>query len=380
MKTKSSYIYSICIGLFFIALISVPLLADLLNINKTEAISKQENRVLSGRPTFKVSLLDPYPTAYEQFYNDHFPWRKELSNYLAREIDYKFFKRPPDHDGLYVGKDGWLFTGYERQYWEGTNTYTREEVNSIVAVLHKRTMDYRKKGIRFYVIVPPMKSEIYPEKNPPDYYKRIDSIMTDVIMAAILKDTSITLICGKEALLQAKEKGLLYNITDNHWNYRGAYYAYVKLLERIHRDFSVVYPLTFQDFSFKDSLQPGGNLASQSGLEDIDTEHVPMVKIKNTRAYPAIRVGYPLPPEFTGNTGLEKIWQVNDPALPKAIIIRDSYGEHLIPFISENFRRSIFFFDGWYYGPNWEMMDKEKPDVVILEIFAPHFKYLLRWK
>jgi hypothetical protein len=360
--------------------ISAPLSMDYLNLTKTDSISKQENRTLAPEPPFNISLLDPYPAAYENFFNDHFPYRRELTNFLNNDINLKIFNHLNEHDGLNVGKDGWLFAGYEQEYWEGTNKYKRNEIRTIVSVLHTRTMEYRKRGIRFYVLVPPMKSEIYPEQNPPFFYRGPDSVMTDLILAAIRKDTSIALVIGKEALLQNKDKGLLFYATDSHWNNRGAYYAYRSLFERIHKDFPRVNPLTFRDIEFHDSLQEGAFLAKQYGIQDLVTENVPEIRYKHQRAYPGVRVGYALPPPFTGNNWSEKIRLVKDSSLPKALVIHDSYGDRLIPLISENFRRTIFFFDAWYYGPNWEIIDKEKPDLVIMEIFAPHFRYLLRWK
>jgi hypothetical protein len=342
------------------------------NLVKQDTISKQENRMLASKPEFDINLLDPYPVTYEKFYNDHFPFREPLSNFQTREIKLKLLNRPPDINGIFVGKDGTLFTMYERQYWQGTNEYTRDDVRGIAGILHKRALDYRARGIKFYIISPPMKSDIYPELNPPFYFRVADSVMEDLVAAALKKDTLIKFVCGKDILLHCKDKGLLFRVADSHWNERGAYYTYVSLMGLIHKDFPLVTPLKTSEFTFTDTVVSEG-LAVHIGLGGFYKEHIPKIKLKNKRAHPGAKTGWEPPPEFKGNTGLETVKVVDDPALPEAIIVHDSYGATLIPFLAENFRKSVFLFDGWHYGPNWEIVDKEKPDIVILEIFSAHW-------
>jgi hypothetical protein len=379
MKQILILIYSVIISALFLAWISVPCTIRIFNLVKQDTISKQENRMLAKKPEFNIDLLDPYPVTYEKFYNDHFPFRKLLANFQTREIRLKLLNRPPDLEGLYVGKDGWLFTLYERQYWQGTNKYTRDDVKTIAGILHKRALEYRARGIKFYIISPPMKSDVYPEQNPPFYYRVADSVMEDLVAAALKKDTIIKFVCGKDVLLHCKNKELLYRVADSHWNEKGAYFAYANLMDLIHKDFPSVTPLKTSQFTFTDTVVSEG-LAVRLGLEGIYKEHIPKIRLKNKRSHSGEKTGWEPPPEFKGNTGLETVRLVDNPALPKAIIIDDSYGETLMPFLSENFRKSVFLFDGWHYGPNLEIVDKEKPDIVILEIFSAHWTELYRWK
>ena len=43
-----------------------------------EKIDLEENRTLHEIPKFKLAKLDPFPRAFENYYNDHFPYRKQL--------------------------------------------------------------------------------------------------------------------------------------------------------------------------------------------------------------------------------------------------------------------------------------------------------------
>ncbi|MBK6283027.1 MAG: hypothetical protein IPF54_10535 [Draconibacterium sp.] len=54
--------------------------------------------------------------------------------------------------------------------------------------------------------------------------------------------------------------------------------------------------------------------------------------------------------------------------LPNAVIIRDSFGDALMPYLQNSFHYSTFIWDGWNYSFNLEVIQKEKPDVVIYMI------------
>ena len=53
--------------------------------------------------------------------------------------------------------------------------------------------------------------------------------------------------------------------------------------------------------------------------------------------------------------------------LPQALVLRDSFGEALIPFLAESFRRTVYV---WQDAPTFDrdLVVKERPDVVIQEM------------
>jgi hypothetical protein len=58
----------------------------------------------------------------------------------------------------------------------------------------------------------------------------------------------------------------------------------------------------------------------------------------------------------------------------RILIIRDSFGDHLVPFISEIFDESVFIFDGWRYELNDSIVEIVKPDIVIYLGLETHIK------
>jgi len=55
----------------------------------------------------------------------------------------------------------------------------------------------------------------------------------------------------------------------------------------------------------------------------------------------------------------------DDAKLPRAVMFRDSYATHLIPFLSEYFQRIVYV---WRYHFDRALIERERPDVVIEEM------------
>ena len=54
--------------------------------------------------------------------------------------------------------------------------------------------------------------------------------------------------------------------------------------------------------------------------------------------------------------------EVADPALPKLVMFRDSFGSALVPLLAEHFQRSVFL---WQYDFDPAVILQEKPDYVV---------------
>ena len=57
--------------------------------------------------------------------------------------------------------------------------------------------------------------------------------------------------------------------------------------------------------------------------------------------------------------------EINDDALPRAVMTHNSFALSLIPFLSENFCRIVYY---WQFEFEPEVILREKPDVVIQQI------------
>ena len=90
--------------------------------------------------------------------------------------------------------------------------------------------------------------------------------------------------------------------------------------------------------------------------------------------------GYLSPKGFPYTDDYEIQMQTGDTTLPNAIIIRDSFTDALLPFLAEGFNRSTFIFDAWEYGNNFNIIEIEKPQIVIYIVLESNLNSLLDYK
>lgn len=369
-------IFSILISGFFILFLFLQIINDEFHFSKEKTISKSENRTLAAKPDFIIEKLDPFPKRYEKYYNDHFLFREEM-NYYLNYFNYLFFNRSAMPEFCTVGKNGWLFlTLNEKPLYTGKVDFTKVQIDSIIKGLIDRNKWLSDQGIKLYVAIPPVKAEIYPEYLPDDYLHVEGLTSTEKITEAIKKHPEINFIDLVPPLIEGKKNERIYNLYDNHWNSKGAFIAYREIISKIRKDFpSTGYPER-DDIIFKDTVHDGGNLATALNLQELLREKDFIPCIKNERGHPAKLAGYKAPPNWEWI--FERVWQVDDGKLPKAVVIRDSYTNAMIPFLKENFSKSVYIFDEWQYRFHPEIIKNEKPDLVILIIFEPHLRNLLK--
>jgi len=64
----------------------------------------------------------------------------------------------------------------------------------------------------------------------------------------------------------------------------------------------------------------------------------------------------------------------NNNGLPKLVMFRDSFADGLIPYLSENFSRSVYV---WKPKVDLQVIEQEKPDIVIFEVAERYLGSLL---
>jgi hypothetical protein len=64
----------------------------------------------------------------------------------------------------------------------------------------------------------------------------------------------------------------------------------------------------------------------------------------------------------------------NNPLLPRVLVFRDCFTDELIPFLSENFNRTVYVDTHEF---DLEIIKKEKPDIFIHQIIEKFLRALL---
>jgi hypothetical protein len=336
---------------------------------KPPQVNKREKRQLTPKPSFHIDSISSFPPNYEKHLNDYFPGREFIIRLRSR-LYYDIFFKSVFPDKIVLGKENWLFKPGERKVVEGKTVTEATSLKEIKDILHKRSALYRSKGIDLYIVLVPMKSDIN-RAWLPDYYSLTkNNIFTDEIAAALNADTSLKVIDTKPALLRSNVQGDVFYKTDFHLSEKGAILAYKEIMNRIKKDYPDLTILKDNDFSLRPSNVVSGNDAIELGLDGYLTENYYYYDFKNPRSKEVPKVGYPPPAGFGLTDYYEIVYENKNKNLPKVLVIRDSFFHLLVPMISESFSRSVFIWDKWQYGANLKIVENEKPDVVILEMYS----------
>jgi len=349
----------------FLIMTSFPMINN--NIHVFVDGKDTENRALAEKPEFDFTNLDAFPKRYDAFYNDHFTLRNNLT-YLHSSIAFYGFGKSPIPEKAFVGLDGFLFMKKnELEIYRGTNLYTKDELVSLKQEYEYRVGYLRERKIKYYLIIAPIKPSIYPEYIPLSIYKINSFNKTDQLVDLVKDMDGLTLIDLRQHLINSKGDTLLYYKTDNHLNELGAFYACQEINKYLVQDFPNIQQIELDEYSIEISERKGGNIARIIGMEDDFKDIEIKFKLHDSK-YEAKKIkkrGYPVPPSFPYKSSYEIVMKTKDKSLPKALIVRDSYGNKIFPFLSRSFSESVYIFDGWHYKLNKPILKKENPDVFI---------------
>jgi len=361
----------------FVILLLIPELNSVFGfISDTENL---ENRKLNDRPEFILAKLDPFPEAYEKYYNDHF-FMRNFMNKLWSEFSIKYLKKSPSPKSI-IGKNGWLYmTERELETYLAKNLFSKSELDSFVTEISNRVKYLESIGTKYYFVVAPTKYSIYPEYLPNMYQIEQRKTRTDQIINALSDVQGVNIIDLRETLLKHKLDYEMFKHTDNHWNSYGAYFAYREIIDRIRDDFPDVIPAyPLDSFKIEELNVKGGNIATIINGEYIFREtHQPEIKFINQKIYEGNPGNYPVTKGFPYPYEYEKVDSTALQNAPKVLIIRDSFGNALMPFLSANFSESVYIFDAWQYKLNKDIVDNEKPDIFIQLSLECHYHNLLK--
>ena len=127
--------------------------------------------------------------------------------------------------------------------------------------------------------------------------------------------------------------------------------------------------LAIPDPEIQESNRQGGDIAAMLSMSQVMEDTEVSLSWKN--------IPSPLPfnPVYVAEEGKESAgFIMNNSKLPKLLMLRDSFGNALIPSLSERFSRSVFL---WTHSIDRAVVEQEKPDIIILEIVERNLDHLL---
>lgn len=354
------------ITFLFIGGLFVPLVVLLLS--EQSDISTIEKRRLAGLPKLEISYksIKGYPKKFAAFLEDHFGFRNEIIG-LHNYVYCKVLGISPSR-AVVAGKSGWYFlnmNGAVSDYL-GRIRYDNLTLHRMESLLEDRREWLNRKGIKYLFLPIPNKEMVYEEFLPDILRKHKGKSKYDQIVAFLEKSNYPDYIDGKRVLLAQKKAENIYFRTDSHWNALGAYAFYRELVYRLQLWFPWMKPLAEVD-SLQWRSGASGDVAALMHVHGKVTESVPGMPVVlscqplATRRMKEIR-----------NVG--QYSHIPDHRLPvttgcksgkgKALVIHDSFGEGLKPFLNQHFKEIIYV-----HYMNFEvakrLIEDEHPDIVL---------------
>jgi len=328
------------------------------------ASESNENRSLAEIPKLDLNYLDPFPSQYDSYFNDHFSLRNQILAWHAT-INFKYFNKSPLPEKVFFGKKDWLFLMKDEfEEYRRTNQFSTEDMEKIVNEMVYRKKYLDDKNISLLFVIAPIKYNIYPEYLPTglNYFNKPSR--SHEVRDALIQN-GINTLDLTNMLIQEKSDELLYYKTDNHWNKLGGFYASRAIIDEIRQEYPQVPKLELENYTISKKTIDGKNLAQMIGLrenfEDISYSLVP----DTSKAVKAPKANYTVPQWFSYPKEYELVFTTSNNSLPSMLFIRDSFGNAAMPYLSECFDRSVFIFDRWNYTSNEHIIENENPDIVV---------------
>jgi hypothetical protein len=340
------------------------LLASLILVGTLGMFTRWANPVdlLAGA---NFSNMVDFPRNYGKSFNRNFAFRDMLIR-----LDYwtrYFILQETVYPQVLLGSQGWMYYTDEGNldYYQRVKPLTTEQTTIIAENLVNIQDSLAKKNITFLFVIAPNKESIYPEYLPAGIMRADNPTWADQIIQS-LSGKNVNVLDLRQILLAEKQNAPVYFKTDTHWNPVGARAAYDAILTALQPGHPILTPHPLSDFDQIDEIS-SGDLA---GLIHLKGEVSEPITALHARFEKPSR-GLKNPPAG------QMITVMPDPALPKAVIFRDSFFNGLQPFTSEHFSRVVYVSDLVY---NPDLVAEEQPDIVILEVAERYLNLLVETK
>ncbi len=237
------------IDVIFLTIFFILLFVPMLKIDNVSTFSKQEGRSLAKyKPLIKKGhkINYNYGKDFDNWFNDRFFLRNIITG-IYSDFKYKLaYNYYENTKGFINKKNHWISDIYDP---EAEDIYKKEKAFTIYNI-NKLKEFCNKHNIKFYIIIVPRKEEIYTKELYP-IVKNIKKYKeTKKLIHYIKKQTNVEVIYPYDELKQLQKTGYSYFKTDHHWTDEGAYLGYLKLMEKVKKDFPDIKIAKENDFHY----------------------------------------------------------------------------------------------------------------------------------
>lgn len=353
-------------GLFIAFIFTSPLITL---IKEDALVSEFEKRRLAQFPelNFTLQSLLKFPRQFEEYFNDHLGGRDAFIS-LHNTFNFRVLKKSPITSAT-VGEQEWLFFNADGELLDFMGLMQKDfsTLEGYRHVLEDRRDWLAKFGVRYLFLPVPNKMMVYEEFLPLRVRQEKGVTVYDQVMDHMRKYSDFTdYLDLKAILLKAKEERPIYFRTDSHWNLDGSLVADRFIIQHLQRWFPQLQTLELSDL-LRSELFYRGDLAILMHVQGAIGEKVSVLEMKepcrnkkDQKLLGFVNKNMQLAgdarflPEINGCAGKPL----------KALVIHDSFGLFLRPYLSEQFGQVVYMNYSNFTGMK-EWIVQERPDVVI---------------
>jgi hypothetical protein len=243
----------------FLAMITIPLLTTNLQEGK---VSEDENRRLAEKPELYEkdgTLNEEFTADFETWINDNIGMRDSMVGNNAR-IQYYLFKVLANNSNMYLGPNEELNYADEAMLkdYQHANLYSEEYLREFADSMQYLSNYAEGKGAQFYYYQCWDKHSIYPEHFPKTVIQSGTESKTDGIVRALTDYSTVKVISPKQELIEEKSRKSTYSVWGDptHWNQRGAYIGYLKLMDTVNENSNIPYKVLQEHHTPRSHLAP----------------------------------------------------------------------------------------------------------------------------
>jgi len=309
------------------------------------------------RPDIKLDhfVFDICPL--DSMESDYFICIKDSSGELILNTPRKIICDKNEICKVLPGKKGWLFLNNDSNHSLEYITGKRELPQLIIDKWENLTISRKERanrlGCSFASMIVPEKSTVYKEFLPDEVSLSDSTPMQIFKIHNILGEYIIPSFAPPLNFTQGFEEEYLYYKGDSHWNYFGAYYAFLDVIENLGLEQSVVKNLA--NYKIHPSYMSGDLKSKVAG---VNIERVKHVSSKNT----SIKLTEVNQKKTSGRVEAYR----NDEAHEgkRIIVFHTSSIDWMKPFFLDYFRNIKFV---WSKGVDWVVVEEYKSDIVFYQ-------------
>ncbi len=338
-------------------------------------ISELENTTLTQRPAITAQILtakglNNFFSSYTQYTKDQIPGRDGWIS-LQSFVETALFQKTQS-GGVLLGSEGQMFNRTFGLVSSEEKTFPR----NVAAVT---SLSARYPG-KVYAMVVPAASVIYPERVPAAAPILDETVYLNQIQTAV-EESGGTFVSVEQTLADHKDEYIYYR-TDHHWTTLGAYYAYSQLC-----DLLGLTPFDLDSHQAVEIPDFYGTFYSRARTWNARPDTLTYYDLDNPMTiYTVTGAGMPDAGETTGLYDLAKLGvydkyavflhgnnglsQVEGDGEGRILVIKDSYANSLVPFLTANYAEiDVVDLRNYNYGLDTLIADNDYDQILVLYSF-----------